>query len=149
MKPLAFIFTTCSLLLLNACRTQDKAGEQLEAYLSETYSLKTNDSTIYCFFPANQCRNCFLYNAAYISPEINKHTVIITGFDSANFKGFKQVLHDGNDEMMSLQALDYGNRIVLFRNGHIHRCLPVKDLYAQLDSIAHAYGIVKPFRTGP
>lgn len=149
MKPLNSIFIICSLLSLGSCSTQDKASRELEAYLSETYDLKPNDSTIYCFFPANQCKNCFLYNAGYLSPGINRHTVIITGFDSANFKGFKQVLHDGSDEMMSLQALDYGNRIVLFRNGSIHRCLPVKDLYAQLDSIAHAYGIVKPFRTGP
>lgn len=137
------------MLLLGACRTQNKAGEQLKAYLSETHNLKTNDSTIYCFFPANQCRNCFLYNASYISPEVNRHSIIITGFDSSNFKGFKQVLYDDDNSLPGLEALDYGNRIVTFRNGDIHSCLPVKDLYAQLDSIAHAYGIMKPFRIGP
>jgi hypothetical protein len=134
MKPLAFIFITCS-LLLSACRTRNEASRELVAYLHEKHGLEVNDSTLYCFFPANQCRNCFLYNAAYMVPEINEHTVIITSFDSSNFKGFSHVLHDSNDALLQLQALDYGNRIISFRNGNISRNEVVKDLYAQLGNV--------------
>jgi hypothetical protein len=116
------------------CHRQTEASKELQAYLRETHGLEINDSTIYCFFPANQCKNCFLYNAAYMMPETNRHTVIITGFDSSNFKGFRNVLHDGDDAMLQLQALDYGNRIITFKGGNISRNEIVKDLYAQLDS---------------
>lgn len=90
---------------------------------------------IYCFFPANQCKNCFLYNAANVVPEINEHTIIITGFDHSNFKGFRHVLHDGDNTMLQLQALDYGNRIITVKNGQIITNETVKDLYAQLGSV--------------
>jgi hypothetical protein len=133
MKRLPSIFTICSLLLLlSACQRQNEQSKELETYLLEKHQLKINDSMIYCFFPANQCKNCFLYNAAYIVPEVNARTVIITGFDSSNFKGFKQVLHDDDNSMLQLQALDYGNRIITVKNGNISRNEVVKDLYAQL-----------------
>lgn len=132
MKQLAFIFITCNFLLVGSCSKQDAASKEVEIYLSENYQLQINDSTLYCFFPANQCKNCFLYNANYLAPEINDHTVIITGYDASNFKGFRHVLHDGDDAMLQLQALDYGNRIITFQNGNISRNDVVKDLYAQL-----------------
>ncbi len=133
MKLLYSIFIICSLLLLlSACQRQNEQSKELETYLLEKHQLKINDSMIYCFFPANQCKNCFLYNAAYIVPEVNAHTVIITGFDSSNFKGFKQVLHDHDNSMLQLQPLDYGNRIITFKNGNISRNEVVKDLYVQL-----------------
>ncbi len=132
MKPLNSISIIFSLLLCVACHRQTEASQELEAYLHDTHQLEPNDSTLYCFFPANQCKNCFLYNAAYLVPEINGHTVIITGFDSSNFKGFEHVLHDGDDAMLQLQALDYGNRLITFKDGNISRNEVVKDLYAQL-----------------
>lgn len=119
-------------MLCVACHRQDEASKELAEYLSEKYQLEMNDSTLYCFFPANQCKNCFLYDATYLVPEINAHTVIITGFDSSNFKGFRHVLHDADDALLQLQALDYGNRIITFKNGNISRNEVVKDLYAQL-----------------
>lgn len=118
--------------MLSACTRQNEQSRAMENYLSETHGLSVNDSTIYCFFPANQCRNCFLYNARYIIPEINEHTVIITGFDSSNFKGFKHVLHDGNNRMLGLDALDYGNRIITFKKGNISQSITIEDLYTQL-----------------
>lgn len=121
--------------MLGACSTQNEASKELTAYLSEKHHLEINDSTMYCFFPANQCKNCFLYNANYLVPEINEHTVIISGFDSSNFKGFRHVLHDGDDAMLQLQALDYGNRIITFKDGTISRNEVVKDLYAQLGNV--------------
>lgn len=130
MKPLAFICIICS-LLLSACRTQDKASKELTGYLHEKHGLEVNDSTLYCFFPGKQCRNCFLYNATNIVPEINEHTVIITGFNS-NFKGFTHVFHDSDDTMIQLQALGQGNRIITFKNGNICRNEAVNDFYAQL-----------------
>lgn len=135
MKPPIFTSTICSLLLLlSACQQQDEPSKELQTYLSEKHQLEINESTIYCFFPANQCKNCFLYNAAYIPTEVNARTVIITGFDSSNFKGFKQVLHDGDNSLLQLQALDYGNRIITFKDGNISRNEVVKDLYAQLQT---------------
>lgn len=122
------------MLLLISCRKQTEASKELESYLHDKHHLEANDSTLYCFFPANQCKNCFLYNAAYLAPEINAHTIIISGFDSSNFKGFRHVLHDGDNTMLQLQALDYGNRIITFKNGNISRNDVVKDLYTQLDS---------------
>lgn len=134
MKRRAFIFIICSVYLLAACHQQDKPSEALERYLLEKHQLRINDSTIYCFFPSNQCKNCFLYNAAYVMPQTNEHTIIITGFGSSNFKGFKHVVHDGSDAMLELTALDYGNRIISMKDGKINTCAAVKDLYAQLDS---------------
>jgi hypothetical protein len=119
-------------LLFGSCQRQDEPSKELEIYLSEKHQLEMSDSMIYCFFPANQCKNCFLYNATYTIPEINDHTVIITGFDSSNFKGFKHILHDDDNAILQLQALDYGNRIITFKDGNISRNEVVKDLYAQL-----------------
>lgn len=134
MKRLAFIFITCSACLLAACHRQDEQSKALEKYLLEEHQLRINDSTLYCFFPSNQCKNCFRYSAMYVMPETNAHTVIITGFDSSNFKGFRHVLHDGSDAMLGLTALDYGNRIISLEDGNIKTCVAVNDLYAQLDS---------------
>ncbi|MCZ8286423.1 MAG: hypothetical protein O9353_13305 [Bacteroidia bacterium] len=134
MKPHVFIFTICS-LLLSACQRQDEASREIETYLHDTHGIELNDSSIYCFFPANQCKNCFLYNARYTIPEINAHTVIITGFDSTNFTGFKHILRDSDNAMLQLRALDYGNRIITFKDGQIKRNEVVKDLYAQLENI--------------
>lgn len=134
MKRHIFIFIICSACLFAACHRQDEPGKALESYLLEEHQLRVNDSTLYCFFPSNQCKNCFRYNAMYVMPETNAHTVIITGFDSSNFKGFKHVLHDGSGAMLGLTALDYGNRIICLEDGNITTCVAVKDLYAQLDS---------------
>lgn len=106
----------------------------MAAYLRNGHALNVNDTTLYCFFPANQCKNCFLYQASYLSPQVNAHTVIITGFDSSNFKGFRHVLHDAGNTMMELQALDYGNRIITFSESNIRGSSTVTDLYRQLDS---------------
>lgn len=121
--------------MIGACTRQDRQSQALETYLSETHGLNINDSMIYCFFPANQCRNCFLYQSDYLIPEINEHTIIITGFDSSNFKGFKHVLHDRSNHMLELEALGYGNRIITFQKGNISRNIVVEDLYAQLGNV--------------
>lgn len=135
MKRLAFTYIICNILLFGSCRKQDAASKEVEAYLSEHYQLTVNDSTIYCFFPANQCKNCFRYDAAYLAPEISEHCVIITGYEAGNFKGFRHVLHDADDDMLRLQALDYGNRIILFKSGNISRNEVVTDLYSQLGNV--------------
>lgn len=118
--------------MLVACHRQDNASRELAAYLLEKHRLEINDSTFYCFFPASQCKNCFLYDGACLVPEINEHSLIITGFDSNNFKGFKHVLHDSDNALLQLQALNDGNRIICFKDGNISRNEVVKDLYVQL-----------------
>jgi len=138
MKRLNFIFITCSALLLLACKPQNQATAQLTGYLETTHALKPNDSSIYCFFPANQCKNCFLYHAKFIKPNVNRHVVIISEFDSSNFKGFQHFYRDKANKMIQLEVLDYGNRIITFKNGTINNSVAVKDLYAQLDSAARA-----------
>lgn len=132
MRLPAFIFITCSLLLAGACRRQNEASRELADYLAEKHCLEINDSTIYGFFPARQCRNCLLYKADYLVPEINEHTVIITGPDNSYFKGFAHVLHDSSNVLLRLQALNDSNRIITFKAGNISRNEVVKDLYAQL-----------------
>lgn len=131
MRLPAFIFITCS-LLSGACHRSDEASRALAAYLSEKHGLEINDSTIYCFFRANPGKNCLLYNAACLVPEINEHTVIITGLGNSHFKGFEHVLHDSSNAMLPLQALNDGNRIITFKAGNISRNEVVKDLYPQL-----------------
>lgn len=132
MRLPAFIFITCSLLLSGACHRQDAASRELADYLAEKHCLEINDSTIYGFFPDRECRNCLPYNADYLVPEINAHTVIITGPDNSRFKNFEYVLLDSNNAMLQLQALKAGNRIITFKDGDISRNEVVKDLYAQL-----------------
>lgn len=128
----ALVFIALIQLGSLGCTRQDEASREVTAYLEEKFHLTPNDSTMYCFFPANQCRNCFRYDAAFVSPQVNAHTVIITGFDTSNFKGFSTVLCDVNDDMLELQALDYGNRIFTFAKGNIKNNLAVDNLYAQL-----------------
>jgi hypothetical protein len=132
MKLRNFTYIIFSALLLSGCQRQDPQSKELVTYLQEKHHLTVNDSTMYVFFPANQCKNCFLYDAVFVRSEINEHTVIITGFDNSNFKGFKHVLHDGDNGMLQLQALDYGNRIITFEKGSIKDTAMVRDLYAQL-----------------
>lgn len=135
MKLHNFTYIIFSILIFCGCQQPDPQSKELTTYLLEKHHLRVNDSTIYVFFPANQCKNCFLYNAVYVKPEINYHTVIITGFDSSNFHGFRNVLHDGENGILQLQALDYGNRIVTFKSGHIRDAVVVKDLYVQLSEL--------------
>jgi hypothetical protein len=136
LKLRHFIFIIFSCFLAWSCKQEDPGNKQLIRYLENTHALSPNDSSIYCFFPANQCKNCFLYNARFISPELNRHVIIITEFDSTNFKGFKNFYRDVNNVMIQLAVLDYGNRIITFKNGAIKHAVAVKDLYAQLDSIS-------------
>ena len=120
------------------CRQQDENSRSLQAYLKETHELEASDNAIYCFFPANQCKNCFLYDASHISPGLNGHVIIITGFDSTNFNGFKHCYKDGDNTMLELPVLDYGNRIITFKDGIIKNAVPIRDLYTQLDSTAES-----------
>jgi hypothetical protein len=134
MKPHHFIFITCSVFLLGGCKQQDPNSKELLSYMKNTHALSPNDSSIYCFFPSNQCKNCFLYNAGFLSPALNRHVVIITEFDSTNFKGFQNFHKDSGNGLIQLTVLDYGNKIITFKEGLINHVVAVSDLYAQLDS---------------
>lgn len=138
MKRLYFIFITCSLLLFGCRQATDEGAKELKDYLSAVHSLPLSDSAVYCFIPANQCQNCYIYNGAKLPAPLNEHLVIISGFPASNFSGFRHVYYDKSDAMLSLKLLNYGNRIVTFSEHRIEAVIPVRDFYAQLDSLAAA-----------
>lgn len=142
MKPLRFIFITCSLWLFGSCApAADKGTGELQKYLSGIGAGPLNDSAVYCFIPANQCQNCFIYNADKLLPALNNRLVIISGFPASNFRSFKHVHYDKADAMLSLKLLNYGNRFVTIRDQQVEAVIPVRDFYAQLDSLAAARGL--------
>jgi len=138
MKPFAFIFTICSLLLWGCNRPKDPATLELEEYLLFNFRLGIDSEKIYCFVPANQCRNCMRYTAVNTSPELNHRLVIISGFPSSNFDGFENVYTDSNNDMLRLRFLDYGNKLVVCKPGQQAAIVPLYNFYAQLDSLEQA-----------
>jgi len=135
MKPFAFIFTICSLFLWGCSKPKDEATLELEAYLSFNFRLRIDSGKIYCFVPANQCRNCMRYTAVNTSPKLNQKLVIISGFPSSNFEGFENVYTDSNNDMLRLRFLDYGNKFIVCKPGQQAVVIPLYNFYAQLDSI--------------
>lgn len=124
--------------MLGCTQATDKGTEELKGYLAATCSLPLNDSAIYCFIPANQCQNCYIYNGQKLPASLNGRLIIISGFPASNFKNFKHVCYDKADDMLSLRLLNYGNRFITIRNQHIEAVIPVRDFYSQLDSLAAA-----------
>lgn len=138
MKPLRFIFITCSLWLFSCKQATDERTEELKSYLSSVHSLPLSDSAVYCFIPANQCQNCYIYNGEKLPALLNERLVIISGFPTSNFRNFKHVYYDKKDAMLSLKLLNYGNRLITLRDQRIEAVISVRDFYAQLDSLGAA-----------
>lgn len=138
MRLLRFIFITFSAWLLSCVPARDESTKELEAYLSGNCSLPLSDSAIYCFIPANQCQNCYIYNGLKISGRLNERLIVISGFPASNFQNFRHVYYDKADAMLSLRLLNYGNRFVTLYDHRIEAVIPVHDFYAQLDSLAAA-----------
>ncbi|MBS1635051.1 MAG: hypothetical protein JST26_03945 [Bacteroidetes bacterium] len=121
------------LFLISCSDPEDKTTHELNAYL-ERFSVRLNDSSVYCFIPDNQCQNCFRFNGKNMAPETRKHLVIISSFPASNFEGFENVYHDSTDDMLQLPSLNYGNRFIRFQNGR-SSIIPLTDLYVQADSL--------------
>lgn len=138
MKLLNFIFITFSLCLFGCSDNSDPGAKQVDEYLSSHFSIHIDDQHIFCFIPANQCKNCFSYDGKNISPNANSKLIVISGFPAANFKNFNNFHFDDKDDMLQLKVLDYGNKLIKFHNGKISAVIPITDLYSQADSLAHS-----------
>jgi hypothetical protein len=135
MKQRIFIFIIFSVLL--SCKSlEDENTRQFNNYLLANFSLQINDTTIYCFIPANQCSNCSKYNGSNLSPDMNRRLIMISGFPASNFENFDHVYYDKSNAMLQLKMLDYGNRLVICSEGHVKHVISITDLYGQLDSLA-------------
>lgn len=141
MRTRCFIFITFSLWLLGCGTPANENTKELSAYLTGQFAMPLEENAIYCFVPANQCRNCMVYDAYKVLSGIDQKLVIISGFPKSNFKNFPHVYYDPQNNMLQLRMLNYGNRFVVCRNRQVEQVITVTDFYRQLDSLAMGHNV--------
>lgn len=136
-----FIFITFSIWLCSCGTPTNENTKDLAVYLTEQFAMPVEENAIYCFVPANQCRNCMVYDAYRVLSGIDKKLVIISGFPKSNFRNFPNVYYDPQNRMLQLRMLNYGNRFVVCRHRQVEQVIVVTDFYRQLDSLAAAHAM--------
>jgi len=136
MKTRRFILLIFSALALSCSDKGNRDTLAFEKYLQHQFNLSIEkEATVYLLMPNNQCPNCTKYDGKKIRPETNQHLRVISGFPEANFRNFDAFYFDRKNTLMKLAFLDYGNKLVTCRDGHITAVLPVTNVYRQLDSL--------------
>ena len=122
-------------MVLLSCKTSnDQNNEDLKAYLKK-FKVPLSDSCIYFFFPGNQCKNCFFFDGQKIHQGINEKLMVFSGFPDKRIKNFKHFYYDEKNEMLNLQFIDFGSRIITCENGKIKNIVPLHNFYHQMDSM--------------
>ncbi len=138
---LSFTYTIFSLCIaFVSCEIKNEKKEQtteLRTYLKEQ-NIPFGDSLIYLLFPANQCKNCFLFDGNKIDPCLNNRLVVVSGFPPKRIINFKNFHYDSSNVMMSLKLLDYGSKLISIQEGRIKNIssLDVYRFMEQMDSLA-------------
>ncbi len=130
------LFLIFSLGICYSCKTA--ADKNTEAFLhyARSYGVTPADSCVYFFFPGNQCKNCFYFDAARLPVGLNERLMVFSGFPDKRIKGFRHFYYDTSSTMLELPFLDYGSRIVTLKNGQLENIVPLHHFYEQMDSLS-------------
>jgi len=135
LKTQHIISIVFSLLLLG-CAGDEPVTKEFKQYFVHTFNKSPENGHVYLLMPSNQCRYCINFGSMKVPEKLLKHFDIVSCFPKSDYKTFSNVYYDKQQNMMSLNLLDYSKRIVVYDNDKVQKVIPVIDLFTQLDSIA-------------
>ncbi len=104
----------------------DDPNEELTSFLKNRSIFSKNGLQVIVFIPNNQCANCVFLDGRRLSDYLNEKTYVVIGFKSKNVRNFKNLIYDKSNKHMSLEIVDYENKIVVLTGG---RVVYVKPFY--------------------
>lgn len=117
LNIISLIFS--SFFFFSCIKEEKEKLNELKKYISETSLSVNSEFSILLFIPANQCKNCIQMDANKLSEYLNNSIYIYTAIPAKQFKNFRNVYYDRGNNLMSLNCVDFENKMVVLKEGEI------------------------------